>query len=143
MGAFCTGHEVLINYLINKCRPLIFSTAIPEINIAFSYYVITEVIPNLKKERKELIKTSAKLRESLISYGLKTTGSSHIVPVILGENQTAVNVSKELINNGYYLLPVRYPTVAPNSARIRISLRADISCEDIESIPSLIFHIVK
>ena len=143
MGAFCTGHEVLINYLINKCRPLIFSTAIPEINIAFSYYVITEVIPNLKKERKELIKTSAKLRESLVSYGLKTTGSSHIVPVILGENQTAVNVSKELINNGYYLLPVRYPTVAPNSARIRISLRADISCEDIESIPSLIFHIVK
>ena len=142
MGAFCTGHEVLINYLINKCRPLIFSTAIPEINIAFSYYVITEVIPNLKKERKELIKTSAKLRESLVSYGLKTTGSSHIVPVILGENQTAVNVSKELINNGYYLLPVRYPTVAPNSARIRISLRADISCEDIESIPSLIFHIV-
>ena len=143
MGAFCTGHEVLINYLINKCRPLIFSTAIPEINIAFSYYVITEVIPNLKKERKELIKTSAKLRESLVSYGLKTTGSSHIVPVILGENQTAVNVSKELINNGYYLLPVRYPTVAPNSARIRFSLRADISCEDIESIPSLIFHIVK
>ncbi len=143
MGAFCTGHEVLINYLINKCRPLIFSTAIPEINIAFSYYVITEVIPNLKKERKELIKTSAKLRESLVSYGLKTTGSSHIVPVILGENQTAVNVSKELINNGYYLLPVRYPTVATNSARIRISLRADISCEDIESIPSLIFHIVK
>lgn len=138
MGAFCTGHEILINYLINKCRPLIFSTAIPEINIAFSYYVITEVIPNLKQERKELIKTADRLKEKLTSLGLKTTGSSHIVPVILGENQTAVNVSKTLINNGYYLLPIRHPTVAANSARIRISLRADISYEEIASIPDLI-----
>lgn len=142
MGAFCTGHEILINYLINKCRPLIFSTAIPEINIAFSYYVITEVIPNLKQERKELIKTADRLKEKLTSLGLKTTGSSHIVPVILGENQTAVNVSKTLINNGYYLLPIRHPTVAANSARIRISLRADISYEEIASIPDLISNTI-
>ncbi len=138
MGAFCTGHEVLVNYLINKCRPLIFSTAIPEINIAFSYYVITEVIPNLKNERKELIKTSDRLREKLSALNLQTTGCSHIVPVILGENQTAVNVSKELINNGYYLLPVRHPTVAPNSARIRISLRADVKYDELEAIPGII-----
>ena len=142
MGAFCTGHEILINYLINKCRPLIFSTAIPEINIAFSYYVITEVIPNLKQERKELIKTADRLKEKLTSLGLKTTGSSHIVPVILGENQIAVNVSKTLINNGYYLLPIRHPTVAANSARIRISLRADISYEEIASIPDLISNTI-
>lgn len=143
MGAFCTGHDVLINYLINKCRPLIFSTAIPEINIAFSYYVITEVIPNLRTERKELIKTSDNLREKLSAAGLKTAGSSHIVPVILGENQTAVDVSKELINNGYYLLPIRHPTVAQNTARVRISLRADISYEEIEGIPDLINRAVK
>ena len=97
MGAFCTGNEILINYLINKCRPLIFSTAIPEINVAFSYYVITEVIPNLKQERKELIKTSDKLREKLVSVGLLTAGKSHIVPVILGENQSLFIHSSHLI----------------------------------------------
>ncbi len=143
MGAFCTGHDGLINYLINKCRPLIFSTAIPEINIAFSYYVITEVIPNLRNERQELLKTSDKLREKLFSLGLKTMGSSHIVPVILGENKIAVEASKELINNGYYLLPIRHPTVAQNTARVRISLRADISYGEIEEIPDLINKAVK
>lgn len=143
MGAFCTGHDVLINYLINKCRPLIFSTAIPEINIAFSYYVITEVIPNLRNERQELLKTAEKLREKLFSLGLKTMGSSHIVPVILGENKIAVEASKELINNGYYLLPIRHPTVAQNTARVRISLRADISYGEIEEIPDLINKAVK
>ncbi len=143
MGAFCTGQDVLINYLINKCRPLIFSTAIPEINIAFSYYVITEVIPNLRVERQELLKTAEKLREKLLSLGLKTMGSSHIVPVILGENKIAVEASKELINNGYYLLPIRHPTVAQNTARVRISLRADISYGEIEEIPDLINKAVK
>ena len=138
MGAFCCGHEVLINYLINKCRPLIFSTAIPEINIAFSYFVITEVIPNLRNQRRELLITAQKLREKLASLQLATTGSSHIVPVILEENKTAVNASKVLIDNGFYLLPVRHPTVPQNTARVRISLRADISYEEIAAIPELI-----
>ena len=142
MGAFCSGRKVLINYLINKSRPLIFSTAIPEINIAFSYFVITEVLPNLKTQRQELIKTAQKLRKNLAALNLETMGSSHIVPVILGKNKTAVKASKVLIDNGYYLLPIRHPTVAPNSARIRISLRADISYEEIELIPDLIHYSV-
>lgn len=138
MGAFCTGHEVLINYLINKSRPLIFSTAIPEINIAFSYYVITEILPNLKRERKELLLTAEKLRNDITKAGLKTMGESHIVPVILGSNENAMKTSEELIKNGYYLLPIRHPTVAPNSARVRISLRADINYEEIKNITQII-----
>lgn len=138
MGAFCTGHEVLINYLINKCRPLIFSTAIPEINVAFSYYVITEVVPNLRDERHSLLLNAQKLRENLKEKGLVTCGESHIVPVILGDNEKAVNVSKELINSGYYLLPIRHPTVAKGASRVRISLRADISYDEIQEIPDII-----
>ena len=142
VGAFCAGHDVLINYLINKCRPLIFSTALPDINVAFSYCMITEIIPNLKKERKELLVTAQKLREKLQAYGLSTTGSSQIVPVILGSNETAVKVSKELIKNGYYLLPIRHPTVAKGSSRVRISLRADISFEEVEKIPEIIKNVL-
>ena len=142
VGAFCAGHDVLINYLINKCRPLIFSTALPDINVAFSYCMITEIIPNLKKERKELLVTAQKLREKLQAYGLTTTGSSQIVPVILGSNETAVKVSKELIKNGYYLLPIRHPTVAKGSSRVRISLRADISYEEVEKIPEIIKNVL-
>lgn len=138
MGAFCTGNEVLVNYLINKARPLIFSTAIPEISVAFAYYVITEILPNLKTQREELLVNAQKLREKIINYGLETRGESHIIPVILGSNEAAVKCSEHLINNGYYLLPIRHPTVAPNSSRVRISLRADVSFEEIEKIPELI-----
>ena len=62
MGAFCTGDGVLIDYLINKSRSLIFSTALPEINIAFTYYVITEILPNMSSQRTNLIKTAEKFR---------------------------------------------------------------------------------
>lgn len=141
MGAFCTGHEVLINYLVNKCRPLIFSTAIPEINVAFSYYVITEVVPNLRDERQALLLCAQKLRESLKDKGLVTCGESHIVPVILGENEITVKASKELINCGYYLLPIRHPTVAPCTSRVRISLRADIDYNEIQEIPQIISRV--
>lgn len=143
MGAFCTGNEILINYLINKSRPLIFSTAIPEINVAFSYYVITEILPNLKRERKELLLTAEKLRNDITKAGLKTMGESHIVPVILGSNENSMKTSEELIKNGYYLLPIRHPTVAPNSARVRISLRADINYEEIKNITQNITNYIE
>ena len=143
VGAFCTGDDILINYLINKCRPLIFSTALPEINVAFSYCIITEILPNLRHEKKELLKTAEKLRRDLKNAGLQTLGESHIVPVILGTNDLAVKVSKELIKNGYYLLPIRHPTVAEGSSRIRISLRADISYDEVKEIPNLIKKIVE
>ena len=142
VGAFCTGDDILINYLINKCRPLIFSTALPEINAAFSYCIITEILPNLQHEKKELLKTAEKLRQDLKNARLQTLGESHIVPVILGTNELAVKVSKELIQNGYYLLPIRHPTVAEGSSRIRISLRADISYDEIKEIPNLIKQII-
>ncbi len=143
VGAFCTGNDVLINYLINKSRPLIFSTALPDVNIAFSYCIITEILPNLKSQRQQLLLTAQKLREKLIQAGLETRGGSHIVPVILGENEIALNVSRELIKQGYYLLPIRHPTVAKGSSRIRISLRADISYDEIEQIPNLIKKVVE
>lgn len=122
---------------------MIFSTALPDVNIAFSYCIITEILPNLKSQRQQLFLTAQKLREKLIQAGLETRGGSHIVPVILGENEIALNVSRELIKQGYYLLPIRHPTVAKGSSRIRISLRADISYDEIEQIPNLIKKVVE
>lgn len=138
IGAFCTGNETIINYLVNKSRPLIFSTALPEINMAFSYFVLTEIIPNTMQQRKQLLTNAKNLREKLTELGLETMGESHIIPVILGSNKRAVNCSEFLIDNGYYLLPIRHPTVAPGSARVRISLRADLDYEEINNLPYLI-----
>ena len=138
MGAFCAGNEILIDFLINKSRSLIFSTALPEINVAFSYYIITEVLPNMECSRAGLVKLSGDFRNLLKEYNIPVTGNSHIVPVILGSNENTMNCANKLTGCGYYLLPIRHPTVALNSSRIRISLRADINFEEIKNIPEII-----
>lgn len=138
MGAFCVGNDILIDYLINKARSFIFSTALPEINVAFSKYIIENIIPDTKEIRSNLFKTANSLREQIIKNELTTAGSSHIVPVIIGENEQTLGICKNLQSNGFYVLPIRYPTVPLNTARIRLSLRADISLGEIKDIPNLI-----
>ena len=61
-------------------------------------------------------------------------GGSYIAPVVLRENEKAVMASKRLIENGFYILPVRYPTVAKNTARLRISLNSGMDVEDIKRL---------
>ena len=89
-------------------------------------------------EKTQLLQNAKRLRKSLSECGLETLGESHIVPVILGSNKRAVECSSFLIDNGYYLLPIRHPTVAPGSARVRISLRADIEYDELQNLPALI-----
>lgn len=138
MGAFCVGNGTLIEYLTNKSRPLIFSTALAEINIAYSYYIIKEVLPKMEKRRENLFEITRKLRNKITAQGLQTMGDSYIIPVILGSNEMALKCSQIMKENGYYLLPIRHPTVAVNSSRVRISLRADLEFGDVEQIPVLI-----
>lgn len=138
MGAFCVGNDILIDYLINKARSFIFSTALPEINVAFSKYIIENVIPNTKEIRSNLLNMADSLRAQIVKDGLTTAGSSHIVPVVIGENEQTLEICKNLQSNAFYVLPIRYPTVPHNTARIRLSLRADISLEEIKNIPDLI-----
>lgn len=138
VGAFCTGNSILINYLINKARSFIFSTSLPEINIAFSKYVLKNIIPYTKDKREELLKNAKDLKSRLLSNSLNTMGDSHIVPVIIGENNKTAQAAEYLQKEGYYLLPIRHPTVPEGTSRLRISLRADLDFEDIKNLPELI-----
>lgn len=137
MGAFCAGDGVLIEYLVNKARPLIFSTALPEINVQFSYFVTKEIFPAFSGARAHLFAISDFLRTKIKEANLKTIGDSYIIPVILGENEAAEAFSKELLKNGFFLLPIRHPTVAQNTARVRISLRADLAFSDVENLAQI------
>lgn len=134
MGAFCVADGILIDYLKNKARTLIFSTALPEINIAFSKYVIENIFPTIDEKRKHLFETAEKFRNCLIENNFETRGNSYIIPIILGENEKAVEMSKKLLEEGFYLLPIRHPTVPKGSARLRVSLTANMNFEDIEKV---------
>lgn len=127
MGAFVVGHRVLIDYLINSARSFIFSTALPPVNIAFSKWIL---------ENK--LGASFEKRERMLSLGKKLGSPSHIVPVIIGENDKTVELCEILFQNGYFTLPIRPPTVPVGTSRLRLSLTTDITEQDMEKLCSII-----
>ena len=65
-----------------------------------------------------------------IGYSIKS--KTHIIPIIIGDEKTAVDFGKYLFKNRVYVQPIRYPTVPKNKARLRISVTAWLSQKDIE-----------
>ena len=127
MGAFVVGRRVLIDYLINSARSFIFSTALPPVNIAFSKWIL---------ENK--LGASFEKRERMLSLGKKLGSQSHIVPVVIGENDKTVELCEILFQNGYFTLPIRPPTVPVGTSRLRLSLTTDITEQDMEKLCSII-----
>jgi 8-amino-7-oxononanoate synthase len=75
------------------------------------------------------------LREGLAAAGLNSgTSTTHIVPVILGTNEIALHVARELQRSGFAVKAVRPPTVPPGTARLRVSLTSKITLHDIHRL---------
>lgn len=127
MGAFTVGNKVLIEFLTNKARSFIFSTALPPISIAFSKWII----------ENKLTKTFEK-RQKMLSLGRKLGSESHIIPVIIGGNAETEEVCKRLFDAGYFTLPIRPPTVPEGTSRLRLSLTTDIEEKDLEKLCSIL-----
>ncbi|CDE93259.1 TPA: 8-amino-7-oxononanoate synthase [Candidatus Gastranaerophilales bacterium HUM_6] len=120
MGAFVTGSKTMINFLINKSRSFIFSTALPPINIAFTKWIIENQFPKTKAKRK-----------NMLSIAKKMGSDSHIIPVVIGDNKDTVDLCEVLFHNGYFTLPIRPPTVPVGTSRLRLSLTTDIQEKDL------------
>jgi len=126
-GAFVCGPESLRQFLINRARPFIFSTALPPY-FAAQVSAGMHLAAAADAQRAHLAVIGSYLRNELQGNGFDTAGSdSHIVPVILGANETAVAVAAYLRNNGFGVRAIRPPTVPAGSARLRLSLTAKCS----------------
>lgn len=137
VGAFVLCQKEIYNYLVNHSRSLIFTTALPPVVLYWNYYVFRHVI-GMVDERKHLIDLANLLRGSLIANGLHTDGTTNIVPVLIGDNQKAVDLADVMQNEGYLIFPVRPPTVPVDTARFRLSLTADMQLPDIDGLAELI-----
>lgn len=127
MGAFVTGNSTLIDYLTNKARSFIFSTALPPINIAFSKWIIEYKLPHTVEKRMKMLET-----------GKKAGSSSHIIPVVIGGNKETVDTCDVLFHNGYFTLPIRPPTVPEGTSRLRLSLTTEINEKELFDAISLV-----
>ena len=141
MGAFAVGNKTLIDYLTNKARSFIFSTALPPINIAFTKWIIENKLPKTYEKRMNMIKLGKKITAQLtplpnpLPQGARE--GSHIIPIIIGSNKETVETCEILYQNGFFTLPIRPPTVPEGTSRLRLSLTTDITEQEIQNAISL------
>jgi len=135
-GAFLISSGLIKEYLVNTMRPLIYSTALPPWNLKWTEYVLDH-LSAMKDRRRSLHSVSNLLRNRLGEIGMNTSGESQIVPIYMYDNEKAVRISEYLREHGFYVLPIRSPTVPPGSERLRISLNASVTPEQIETFIAL------
>ncbi|MFE4709359.1 8-amino-7-oxononanoate synthase [Paenibacillus sp. NPDC056722] len=123
-GAYICGSRMVIRWLVNKARPLIYSTALPPSIVAG----ITKALVLVQEEhwrRERLCAASRLFRSLLCDAGFNIgAGDSPIVPLIVGNNDLALRFSRALEEEGILAVAIRPPTVPDGTARIRFSLSA-------------------
>lgn len=138
-GAYIVCKKVIREYLVNRMRTLIFTTALPPVNVAWTLFVIRQ-LKEMSQERKHLATISELLRNTLREKGYACPSVSHIVPLIIGDSQQTILCAEALQQNGFYALPVRPPTVPEGTSRIRFSLTAALTEKDIHELINVFTH---
>lgn len=129
-GAYLICSQLIYNYLVNTMRTLIFTTALPPVNLAWTELLFSRQL-EMGARRVYLKRISSLLHDFMEQAGQPKISSSHIVPYLIGDSARAVAVAEELQQLGFYILPVRPPTVPEGSSRLRISLCSNIEEEQI------------
>lgn len=130
-GGFIAGPKQLIDLLVNTARTFIFDTALPPA-IAFAARVGIMLSRTAEDRRARLRANADRLREGLRALGMAAPPyQTPLVPIVVGEERRAMELMERCLARGIYAPAVRPPTVPPGSSRLRISLRADHTDEQI------------
>lgn len=133
-GAFVAGSEALVEFLIQTNRAYIFTTALPPAVAAASLAAL-EIMQADNERRAHLHHLIALLRTGLTQQGFALLPSdSAIQPLLLGDNARALAASEALKQRGFWVTAIRPPTVPEGTARLRITLSAAHSVEQIEQL---------
>jgi 7-keto-8-aminopelargonate synthetase-like enzyme len=133
-GALVCGTTVLRDYLINRARTLIFSTATPSY-FAGQIRAALKLAREMKSERETLLTRSRLFAATLRADGWDVAGTdSQIIPVIVGGNEEALSAAQFLQEQGFAVRAIRPPTVAEGSARLRLSLTARVADSDLRRL---------
>jgi 8-amino-7-oxononanoate synthase len=142
-GAFVCCGDTLKNYLVNRARTFIFSTAMPP-HMAGQIRAALTIARSADEHRSHLRNLAERLRGKLGAAGIGTAlSTTHIIPVFLGSNEAALHVAAELQANGFAVKAIRPPTVPVGTARVRISLTSRISMEEIDRLAEVIVRAEK
>lgn len=133
-GGYIAGSWVLIDYLLNRARPFIFSTSLPPGVIASALKAI-QIIQQEQERRQHLLQMSRKLYGGLAALEYDVWGGdTPILAVICKEASKAVSLSQALYEHGIFATAIRPPTVPIGTSRIRLTVMASHQKQDIERV---------
>ena len=141
-GGFVCGKQVYIDYLINKSRPFIFSTALSPATIASANAALNLLKENSEEYLNELNSNTSLMRELLTNAGLNIVdGETPIIPIIIGPADLANKISKELEKEGILVSSIRPPSVPKDMSRLRLTVIATHTKDEIEYTAQKIIEI--
>ncbi len=133
-GAFIATSPTLHSYFVNSARSFIFSTALPPSLIEWDANMIERLL-SMTEERKQLRKMSEWFRKEIENItGLECQSRSQIIPIHAGSAEKAIAMAAALRSAGIDALPIRRPTVAAGTERLRLSLSASHTLEDLNKV---------
>jgi 8-amino-7-oxononanoate synthase len=133
-GAFVAGSRVLIDYLVNRARSFIFTTAMPPANVAAALAAL-DLVEQEPSLREQLQENTDFMHRELSSLGFDFGGSqTQIIPIMAGEASTAVAMATDLMEQGIFLQAIRPPTVPKDAARLRLTVTALHTRQQLEQV---------
>jgi len=133
MGAYVICSKLVRQMLVNKVRPFIFTTALPPINLAWTRFVLKH-LPEMGERRRHVLSMGQRLAGAIRAKGVECASASQIVPYLIGGNEEAIAQATRFREAGFYVLPIRPPTVPEGTARLRFSLTAALREADFERL---------
>lgn len=133
IGGYVAGSQVMKDWLINRGRPILFSTSLPPAVVAAATKSV-ELLMNSSEYTDKLWDNARYFKEKLGTLGYNTGKSeTPITPVIIGDEAKSLEFSKKLFNNGVFVSPIIFPTVPKGTGRVRCMISAAHSKENIDA----------
>ncbi len=133
-GAFVAVSNQMRQFLLNRARTFIFSTALPPAIIGANLAAV-KLLEEEPERRNRVCELASELRRALREdLGLNTPSESQIVPVMVGDSQSALSLAESLRDAGFFVKAIRPPTVPEGTARIRLSVTANHSLKDVRQL---------
>lgn len=132
-GGYVAGRREVMEWLINRARSFIYSTAVPPFFAHGARVAVALMLGQEGERRRKKLRENVALFRRLIGQD-ESAFSSAIVPVIVGSERAAVAMSTQLREAGYWIPAIRYPTVARGAARLRVTLTALHEAVEIEGL---------
>ncbi|MGL5579092.1 MAG: aminotransferase class I/II-fold pyridoxal phosphate-dependent enzyme, partial [Fusobacteriaceae bacterium] len=130
-GAYLLTDSLSKNYLINKGKKFIYTTAPPPINTAWNLFILKKM-ESFYEQRTKLHDLSEYTRMLLKKNNILTHSDSHIISIVIGDNFKCDKISERMKEMGYNIFPIKEPTVPRGSSRLRLSLTALHTYEEIK-----------